>query len=144
MSFVCPKCGGSHFGSSSDKDGKITSGMCHDEFSVGCRHQWDRTNPEEEDRHFPGTFIDPKWPIINQWNIIDSPGDQRIEGKSKPYFTAKFDVNTITAVVSSVEIVNECLIATTISGSKYVLGEHLSKEVDGQLKYISKLFEMDK
>ena len=46
--FVCPKCGGSFFGSSRDIEGKITR-HCHGSAnSGGCGYEW----PEEDDeRH---------------------------------------------------------------------------------------------
>ena len=41
IAFICPECGGRHFGSICEKrpDGSIwkTHEVCHDEFDIGCK-----------------------------------------------------------------------------------------------------------
>lgn len=46
--FICPKCGGSHFGSvTKDVDGAIfkVAELCHDEFQIGCNYRNEFTEP---------------------------------------------------------------------------------------------------
>lgn len=140
MSFVCPKCGSSHFGSSSDSDGNLTTGMCHDEFGFGCKYKWDRSDPIEDGRHFPSTFIHPDWPVIEQWTIDDTFNDSGFYGVIKLTPTVA-EKSVLTGAISQIQVVNGELVATNLSNEKWVLGEHADKDFNYQLKTLLGLIE---